>query len=224
MTFHFLLIVLLSFSLCCCVVLAALLQMVKLTLTPANDTTSVGTSSSCSLSLGVLRLIAVLSVVFFLSPAPPPARPHLLFLFSLPFFLRASFSFFFLSFFPGDVLTVFMSLMMGSMGLGMAIPMVPTLLQCQAGAAALYEVSDRKPEIDAADNKGKTLANLKGDIVLKVCSSPPLPPILLSFRCRFLVFRESLAGPLFLPPSSGPSFFSSYPHSSSFFLLPFPSV
>ncbi|CAI2352724.1 unnamed protein product [Caenorhabditis sp. 36 PRJEB53466] len=64
----------------------------------------------------------------------------------------------------GTVLTVFFSVMMGSMALGQAGQQFATIGTAMGAAASLYEVIDRTPEIDAYSTEGVTPEKISGRI------------------------------------------------------------
>lgn len=64
----------------------------------------------------------------------------------------------------GTVLTVFFSVMMGSMALGQAGQQFATIGTALGAAASLYEVIDRIPEIDAYSTEGQTPSKISGRI------------------------------------------------------------
>ncbi|KAK6746818.1 hypothetical protein RB195_000213 [Necator americanus] len=64
----------------------------------------------------------------------------------------------------GNVMTVFFSVMMGSMALGQAGPQFAVLGTALGAAGSLYQIIDREPEIDAYSPSGVRPKNLKGKI------------------------------------------------------------
>ncbi|VDM75530.1 unnamed protein product, partial [Strongylus vulgaris] len=64
----------------------------------------------------------------------------------------------------GTVMTVFFSVMMGSMALGQAGPQFAVLGTAMGAAGSLYQIIDREPEIDAYSTAGIKPSNLKGKI------------------------------------------------------------
>ncbi|CAI4228037.1 unnamed protein product [Auanema sp. JU1783] len=62
----------------------------------------------------------------------------------------------------GNVMTVFFSVMLGSMALGQAGPQFAVLGTALGAAGALYEVIDRIPEIDCYSEEGKKPTTLNG--------------------------------------------------------------
>ncbi|KAB2612248.1 ABC transporter B family member 11 [Pyrus ussuriensis x Pyrus communis] len=67
----------------------------------------------------------------------------------------------------GDVLNVIVAVLTGSMSLGQASPCLSAFAAGQAAAFKMFETISRKPEIDASDEKGKTLDDIRGDIDLR---------------------------------------------------------
>ncbi|KAL5537680.1 hypothetical protein UlMin_045273 [Ulmus minor] len=67
----------------------------------------------------------------------------------------------------GEVLTVIVAVLTGSMSLGQASPCVSAFAAGQAAAYKMFETINRKPEIDASDTKGKILEDIRGDIELR---------------------------------------------------------
>ncbi len=70
----------------------------------------------------------------------------------------------------GDVLSIFMSIIMGAMGMGQVGPHLTTMLIARGAVKPLFEVIDRTPQIDALDETtGAQVAsdNLKGKISFK---------------------------------------------------------
>ncbi|XP_078435342.1 ABC transporter B family member 11-like isoform X3 [Wolffia australiana] len=85
----------------------------------------------------------------------------------------------------GDVLTIIFSVLTASFFLGQALPCVSAFAAGKAAAYELYKTIKRTPEIDAYDERGLTLADLRGEIVLRAVSfsypARPNEPILSSF-------------------------------------------
>ncbi|CAA2979723.1 ABC transporter B family member 11-like [Olea europaea subsp. europaea] len=67
----------------------------------------------------------------------------------------------------GDVLSVIVAVLTGSMSLGQASPCMSAFAAGQAAAFKMFETINRKPEIDAYDTKGKILDDICGDIELR---------------------------------------------------------
>ncbi|KAH6827067.1 P-glycoprotein 11 [Perilla frutescens var. hirtella] len=88
----------------------------------------------------------------------------------------------------GDVFTVLLSVMIGSMSLGQAWPPMTAFAAGQAAAFKMFETMNRKPSIDAYDERGEILNDIRGDIELKdVSFSYPARPKELIFDA-FSVF------------------------------------
>ncbi|KAK5970204.1 Multidrug resistance protein pgp-1 [Trichostrongylus colubriformis] len=66
----------------------------------------------------------------------------------------------------GTVMTVFFSVMMGSMALGQAGPQFAVLGTAMGAAGSLYQIIDREPEIDSYSTEGVRPSNLKGKITV----------------------------------------------------------
>ncbi|KAK6047784.1 ABC transporter, ATP-binding protein [Cooperia oncophora] len=66
----------------------------------------------------------------------------------------------------GTVMTVFFSVMMGSMALGQAGPQFAVLGTALGAAGSLYQIIDREPEIDSYSTEGVKPSNLKGKITV----------------------------------------------------------
>ncbi|KAI9182701.1 hypothetical protein LWI28_028029 [Acer negundo] len=67
----------------------------------------------------------------------------------------------------GQVFNVIIAVMTGSMSLGQTSPCLSAFAAGQAAAFKMFETINRKPEIDAYDNRGKILDDIKGDIELR---------------------------------------------------------
>ncbi|XVF22190.1 hypothetical protein REPUB_Repub12eG0152500 [Reevesia pubescens] len=77
----------------------------------------------------------------------------------------------------GQVISVMVAIMTGSMSLGQASPCLKAFASGQAAAFKMFETIKRRPEIDAYDTKGKILEDIRGDIDLRdVCFSYPARP------------------------------------------------
>ncbi|CAL2042115.1 unnamed protein product [Caenorhabditis brenneri] len=89
---------------------------------------------------------------------------------------------------PGDMLTTFSSVMMGSMALGLAGPQMAVLGTAQGAASSIYEVLDRKPVIDSSSPAGRKDMKIKGDITVEnvhfTYPSRPDVPILRGMNLR----------------------------------------
>ncbi|XGW25421.1 hypothetical protein V3C99_006669 [Haemonchus contortus] len=66
----------------------------------------------------------------------------------------------------GTVMTVFFSVMMGSMALGQAGPQFAVLGTAMGAAGSLYQIIDREPEIDSYSTDGVKPSNLKGKVTV----------------------------------------------------------
>ncbi|CAL2249145.1 unnamed protein product [Prunus armeniaca] len=77
----------------------------------------------------------------------------------------------------GAVLNVILAVVTGSMSLGQASPCLSAFVAGQAAAFKMFETTSGKPEIDAYDEKGKTLDDIRGDIELREVffSYPAIP-------------------------------------------------
>lgn len=67
----------------------------------------------------------------------------------------------------GDVINVIMAIMMGGMSLGQTSPCINAFAAGQAAAFKMFETIKRVPQIDAYDNSGIVLEDLKGEVDLK---------------------------------------------------------
>ncbi|KAK6239564.1 hypothetical protein QUC31_005033 [Theobroma cacao] len=77
----------------------------------------------------------------------------------------------------GQVVSVIVAIMTGSMSLGQASPCINAFASGQAAAFKMFETIERKPNIDAYDTKGKILEDIRGDIDFRdVCFSYPARP------------------------------------------------
>ncbi|KAL2535201.1 ABC transporter B family member 4 [Forsythia ovata] len=78
----------------------------------------------------------------------------------------------------GEVFTVIVAVLTGSMSLGQTSPCMTAFAAGQAAAFKMFETINRKPDIDAYDTEGKILDdNIRGDIELRdVCFSYPARP------------------------------------------------
>ncbi len=68
------------------------------------------------------------------------------------------------SFSIGSILAVFFLVLVGVFSLGNAGPYVSTLTSSRAAAHAIFEIIDRKPEIDSSSNLGDKIESMQGDI------------------------------------------------------------
>nr|QVT92379.1 ABC transporter [Salvia miltiorrhiza] len=77
----------------------------------------------------------------------------------------------------GEVFTVIVAVLTGSLSLGQASPCMTAFAGGKAAAYKMFETINRKPEIDPFDNRGKVLSDIGGDIELRhVCFSYPARP------------------------------------------------
>uniref|UniRef100_A0AC34RQC6 ABC transmembrane type-1 domain-containing protein n=1 Tax=Panagrolaimus sp. JU765 TaxID=591449 RepID=A0AC34RQC6_9BILA len=65
------------------------------------------------------------------------------------------------------LLTVFFSVLLGSIALGQAGQQFATIGTAQGAAAAIFEVIDRDPEIDSYSPEGERLKNVQGEIIVE---------------------------------------------------------
>lgn len=77
----------------------------------------------------------------------------------------------------GDVINVIVAVLTGSMSLGQASPCISAFAAGRAAAFKMFETINREPEIDAYDENGKILDDIRGDVELKdvVFSYPARP-------------------------------------------------
>ncbi|XP_022900124.1 ATP-dependent translocase ABCB1 [Onthophagus taurus] len=68
---------------------------------------------------------------------------------------------------PGNMVTVFFSVMQGSMNFGMASPYIEAFGIARGAAAKVFSVIDNEPIINKAKDNGTQLKEVKGDIVFK---------------------------------------------------------
>jgi len=67
---------------------------------------------------------------------------------------------------PGNVLTVFFSIVIGAMGIGQAAQVLPDIIKAKAAASLIFSVIDREPII-AYDSEGKIPKKIKGNVTFK---------------------------------------------------------
>ncbi|XP_073054115.1 ABC transporter B family member 21-like isoform X1 [Primulina eburnea] len=67
----------------------------------------------------------------------------------------------------GDIFTAIVSVLMGSMSLGQASPCIAAFAAGRAAAFKMFEIIDRKPEIDPFDDTGMIFGDIRGNIELK---------------------------------------------------------
>ncbi|KAK0401518.1 hypothetical protein QR680_015832 [Steinernema hermaphroditum] len=68
---------------------------------------------------------------------------------------------------PNTVVTVFFSVMLGSMAMGQAGPQIAVIGTAQGAAAAIFEIIDRQPEIDSYSEEGKRPEKINGRISVR---------------------------------------------------------
>ena len=64
----------------------------------------------------------------------------------------------------GTTVTVFFSVLMGSMAVGQGAPYLQTVSTARGAAHAIFSIIDRVPEIDSNDERGRKLDTVKGNI------------------------------------------------------------
>ncbi|KAJ6343832.1 hypothetical protein OIU76_005556 [Salix suchowensis] len=67
----------------------------------------------------------------------------------------------------GEVISVIVAVLIGSMSLGQASPSMSAFAAGRAAAYKMFETINRQPEIDAYDKRGKVLDDIHGDIELR---------------------------------------------------------
>ncbi|XP_073049737.1 ABC transporter B family member 21-like [Primulina eburnea] len=83
----------------------------------------------------------------------------------------------------GDIFTAIVAVLMGSMSLGQASPCIAAFAAGRAAAFKMFEIIDRKPEIDPFDETGMIFGDIRGNIELKdVYFSYPARPTEEIFR------------------------------------------
>ncbi|CAM1323324.1 pgp-2 (predicted) [Pycnogonum litorale] len=65
---------------------------------------------------------------------------------------------------PGDMLNIFMNVMIGAMYIGQITPFIEVFATAKAAAASIFQIIERKPPINSFSSKGKALSALKGNI------------------------------------------------------------
>ncbi|ODN00081.1 Multidrug resistance protein 1 [Orchesella cincta] len=87
---------------------------------------------------------------------------------------------------PGDVFTVFFSVLVGAFSLGNSIPYLSTISTAQGCGAAVFAIVDSMPEIDPYDKRGIMPDKLIGRIHFKDVTfrypSRPMLPVLIDFN------------------------------------------
>ncbi|CAK4558395.1 unnamed protein product [Aphanomyces euteiches] len=67
----------------------------------------------------------------------------------------------------GRVITIFFSIVMGSMALGQAGPSMQAIMTARSAAYDIFELINRQSKIDASSDEGKTLDHVEGHIALE---------------------------------------------------------
>ncbi|CAG9761758.1 unnamed protein product [Ceutorhynchus assimilis] len=65
---------------------------------------------------------------------------------------------------PGNMMTVFFSVMSGSMSFGMASPFIEAFATAKAAGGKIFHIIDTLPTINLSKNNGQKLTNIKGNI------------------------------------------------------------
>jgi ATP-binding cassette subfamily B (MDR/TAP) protein 1 len=108
---------------------------------------------------------------------------------------------------PGDVISVFFSVLIGAMQAGLAAPIFSDIAGARGAASKVYQILDRVPEMDAGeDGPGKVLTTLEGHIEFRNLSfTYPARPDLPIFRDFNLTIRPGQRVALVGPSGSGKS-------------------
>ncbi|KAH9253392.1 hypothetical protein BASA81_008743 [Batrachochytrium salamandrivorans] len=64
----------------------------------------------------------------------------------------------------GDIILTFFAVLIGSFAIGQSAPSLTALASGRAAAKMLYDVIDRKPEIDASSTEGQVLTTCRGEL------------------------------------------------------------
>ncbi|KAL1553054.1 ATP-binding cassette, sub-B (MDR TAP), member 4 [Salvia divinorum] len=106
----------------------------------------------------------------------------------------------------GEVFTVIVAVLTGSLSLGQASPCLTAFAAGRAAAYKMFETIDRKPEIDPFDSRGKVLSDIAGDIELRdVGFSYPARPTELIFTGFSLCIPRGTTAALVGQSGSGKS-------------------
>ncbi|KAI3444984.1 hypothetical protein Pfo_001649 [Paulownia fortunei] len=106
----------------------------------------------------------------------------------------------------GEVFTILLAVIIGSISLGQASPPMTAFAAGQAAAFKMFETINRKPTIDAYDTNGKILNDIHGDIELRdICFSYPTRPKEHIFNGFSLSFRSGTTAALVGQSGSGKS-------------------
>lgn len=67
----------------------------------------------------------------------------------------------------GKIITVFLSILIGSFSMAMLAPEMEAIGKARGGAAKLYQTIDRVPTIDTGSEEGERLKDVQGEISLE---------------------------------------------------------
>jgi len=91
---------------------------------------------------------------------------------------------------PGEVMTVFFSIIIGVQGLGQLAVVVPDISKAQGSASRIFDLLDRTPEIDASEEFGVRLPSFNGKMSFQDIrfSYPTRPetPILKKIQSKYI--------------------------------------
>ncbi|KJE91891.1 ATP-binding cassette sub-family B member 11 [Capsaspora owczarzaki ATCC 30864] len=89
---------------------------------------------------------------------------------------------------PGELTTVFFSLIMGAMGLGRAAPAFSSFAEAMGAAYTVHEIIDRQSLVNPFSDEGRRPANISGEIEFKQVNfaypSRPEDPVLQNFNLQ----------------------------------------
>ncbi|WOL18392.1 hypothetical protein Cni_G27187 [Canna indica] len=106
----------------------------------------------------------------------------------------------------GEIINVIFAILTGSFSLGQVAPCMKAFATGQAAAYKMFETINRKPEIDAYDDKGKKLDDIQGEIEFKdVYFSYPARPDEQIFHGFSLVIQQGRTVALVGQSGSGKS-------------------